>query len=69
MKYYVGGRATCIETLILPHFLVFVDWYYLEFGPLGSFGDWEPVLNPADFSDIHTRNGTEKSIESANWIQ
>ncbi|KAJ4299801.1 hypothetical protein N0V90_005047 [Kalmusia sp. IMI 367209] len=30
-----------------------------------SFGNWEPVLDPADFSDIQIREGKEKDVGSA----
>ncbi|KAL5397474.1 hypothetical protein PMIN03_000817 [Paraphaeosphaeria minitans] len=33
-----------------------------------AFGIWEPVLEPADFSDVHVREGTGRVLENAEWI-
>jgi beta-xylosidase len=33
-----------------------------------AFGNWEPVLDPADFSEIHVREGTERNLEDAKWM-
>ncbi|KAJ4352094.1 uncharacterized protein N0V89_007440 [Didymosphaeria variabile] len=33
-----------------------------------SFGNSEPVLEPADFTDIHVREGRVRELEGAKWI-
>lgn len=33
-----------------------------------AFGNWEPVLEPADFSDIHVREGVGRDLEDSEWI-
>lgn len=39
----------------------------MMFGVYAS-GNWEPVLKPADFSDIHIRKGRERDLGNAEWI-
>lgn len=35
---------------------------------LYAFGNWEPVLDPADFSSLHVREGTGRDLDNADWM-